>query len=198
MKRLILASRSPTRQALLHAAGVEFAALSADLDEAIITEGLLGEGKNGNAIALHLAEQKAVAVSRSHPGDLVLGGDCVLVLESALIGKCPDLASLRSLLTKLSGKTHALISAASLVRDGQPIWHHVAHASLSMRVLSDAFIDDYLAREGEALLGSVGGYRLEGLGAQLFESVAGDYFSILGLPLLPVLKELRAQGWLLS
>lgn len=198
MRRLILASRSPARQALLRGAGLDFITLSADLDEAGITRCLLADGKDASTIALHLAEQKALKISQSRPGDLVLGGDSVLVLGSELIGKSPDLKSLRALLVRLSGKTHRLISAASLAEENRPLWHHVAHADLTMRRLGEEFIDDYLAREGEALLGSVGGYHLEGLGAQLFETVAGDYFTTLGLPLLPVLKELRALGWLLS
>jgi len=191
---LILASGSPARQALLRAAGVEFTIQPANIDEMEATRKLLPEGASG--VALGLAEQKALAVSRLFPGDLVLGGDTVLALGAELIGKSPDLASLRLELLKLSGKSHQLISAAALAQGGKIVWHHVEQARMSMRVLSEAFIDAYLAREGEAVLGSVGGYHFEGLGAQLFDSVQGDYFSILGLPLLPVLKELRAQEWL--
>lgn len=196
MSRLILASASPTRQALLKAAGVDFAVNPARVDEQGVTAGLLSQGKDPGAIARGLAEAKALAISRQNPRDTVLGADSVLVLEGELIDKSPDLKSLRAELARLSGKTHWLISAASLARDGHITWHHVAEARLTMRSLSEAFIDDYLAREGEAVLGSVGGYHFEGLGAQLFDHVEGDYFSILGLPLLPVLKELRAQGWL--
>jgi septum formation protein len=196
MSRLILASASRSRQAMLKAAGVEFTVQAADVDERALTRDLLSQGKDGMAVALALAERKALTVSRLNPGDLVLGGDSVLALGSELIGKSPDLAALRAELTRLSGKTHFLISAAALARDGQLIWHHAAQAHMTVRRLSEAFLDDYLAREGEAVLGSVGGYHFEGPGAQLFESAEGDYFSILGLPLLPVLKELRAQGWL--
>jgi septum formation protein len=196
MKRLILASQSSTRRALLQAAGVDFAAIPADLDEAALTASLLAGGRDAGAIALSLAEQKALKVSRANPGDLVLGGDSVLALGDALIGKSPDLESLRSVLQRLSGKTHELISAAALAKEGRLVWQHVVHSRLVMRALSDGFIESYLAHEGEGLLGSVGGYRLEGLGAQLFESIEGDYFSVLGLPLLPLLKELRALGWL--
>ena len=196
MSRLILASGSQTRQALLKAAGVDFIVQSARIDEQALTAGLLSEGKDPGTIARALAEEKALAVSRQNPHDTVLGGDSVLALGSALIDKSPDLATLRDELCKLSGQTHLLVSAAALAQGGHVVWHHVAEARMTMRVLSETFITDYLAREGEAVLGSVGGYHFEGLGAQLFESVEGDYFSILGLPLLPVLKELRAQGWL--
>ena len=168
----------------------------ARIDEQALTAELLSQGKDPGAIARALAEEKALAVLRQNPHDTVLGGDSVLALGSALIDKSPDLASLRAELRQLSGQTHLLVSAAALARDGQIVWHQVAHARMTMRVLSEVFIDAYLAREGEAVLGSVGGYHFEGLGAQLFDSVEGDYFSILGLPLLPVLKELRAQGWL--
>jgi septum formation protein len=183
---------------MLRAAGVDLVVQATSIDERALATDLLSKGKDAGAIALALAEQKALAISRQNPGDMVLGGDSVLALGDELINKSPDLASLRAELRRLSGKTHLLISAAALARDGQVIWHHVASARMTMRTLSDAFLDDYLACEGEALLGSVGGYHFEGLGAQLFESAEGDYFSILGLPLLPVLKELRAQGWLLS
>ena len=181
---------------MLKAAGVDFVVQAADIDERTISTDLLSEGKDAGAIALALAEQKALAISHQNPGAMVLGGDSVLALEGELISKSPDLASLRAQLRRLSGKTHFLISAAALARDGQVIWRHVVSARMTMRTLSDAFLDDYLAREGEALLGSVGGYHFEGLGAQLFEAVEGDYFSVLGLPLLPVLAELRAQGLL--
>jgi len=181
---------------MLEAAGVVFIARSAGIAERHLTAELLSQGKGPDAIALHLAEQKALAVLHQNPHDMVLGADQVLALGSQLINKSVDLLSLRAELLKLSGRTHYLISAAALARNGQIIWRHVARAGMTMRVLSEAFIDDYLTREGEAVLGSVGGYHFEGLGAQLFDRIEGDYFSILGLPLLPVLKELRTQGWL--
>ena len=195
---MILASGSASRQAMLKAAGVNFVVQAADIDERALARELLSQGKDASAVARGLAEQKALAVSRQNSGGMVLGGDSILALESELISKSPDLASLRAELRRLSGKTHLLISAAALARDGQVIWHHVESARMTMRALSDVFLDDYLARAGEAVLGSVGGYHFEGLGAQLFESVEGDYFTILGLPLLPVLKELRVQGLLPS
>ena len=181
---------------MLKAAGVKFAVQPADIDEDALTRDLLSQGKSGSIVALALAEQKTLAVSRLNPGDVVLGGDSVLELGSELISKSPNLASLRTELRRLSGKTHFLISAAALARDGKVIWHHVAQARMTMRNLSENFLEDYLAREGEILLGSVGGYHFEGLGAQLFDSVEGGYFTVLGLPLLPVLKELRSLGCL--
>ena len=198
MSRLLLASASAPRQAMLRDAGVEFAVAPAAINESALMKDLLAEGFEADAIALALAEQKAVTVSRRGSGEIVLGGDSVLALGAELIGKSHSLAALRALLLKLSGKTHQLISAAALARDGRVFWHHTARARMTVRALSEEFIDNYLAREGEALLGSVGGYHFEGRGAQLFESVEGDYFSILGLPLLPVLAQLRAQGLLES
>jgi septum formation protein len=118
----------------------------------------------------------------------------VLAFGSEIVSKCRDLKELKALLRKLSGKTHHLISAASLARDGAQIWHHTGLAKLTMRGLSEAFLDAYLAAEGETLLSVVGGYRYEGRGAQLFEHVEGDAFTVLGLPLLPVLAALRREG----
>jgi septum formation protein len=198
MSRLLLASASAARQALLRAAGVDFTITPASLNEPALMDDLIAKGSEAGAIAAALAEQKAIMVSRRSPGETVLGGDTVLALGADVIGKSHDLATLRALLQKLSGRTHHLISAAALARDGLVLWHHTARARLTMRALSDGFLDAYLAREGESLLGSVGGYHFEGRGAQLFESVEGDYFSILGLPLLPVLAQLRAQGLLQS
>ena len=196
MKHLVLASASPTRQAMLHAAGVAFTIAPASLNEAALMHDLISKGSDAIAIAAALAEQKAVMVSRRSFGETVLGADTILALGPDIIGKSHDLAALRVLLLKLSGKIHHLISSAALARDGHVFWHHTVRARMTVRNLSEEFVDAYLAREGEALLGSVGGYHFEGMGAQLFESVEGDYFSILGLPLLPVLVELRAQGLL--
>jgi septum formation protein len=193
---LVLASASPTRQTMLRAAGVAFTVSPASLNEAALMHDLIANGADAGVIAAALAEQKAIMVSRRTPHETVLGGDSVLSLGPEILGKSHDLAALKALLQKMSGKSHSLLSSAALARDGHVFWHHTARARMTVRHLSEAFIDAYLAREGEALLGSVGGYRFEGLGAQLFESVEGDYFSILGMPLLPVLAELRALGLL--
>jgi septum formation protein len=196
MADLILASASWSRQQLLRQAGVAFQVMPADLDE----DGLTGAMPDADSetLALALAEAKALAVSAKAPGQWVLGGDSVLQFGDERIGKCPDLASLRRLLQRLSGHSHALFSAAVLARDGKPVFRDVQRAVLTMRNFSENFLDGYLAAEGETVLSCVGGYRYEGPGAQLFSKVEGDYFTILGLPLLPVLAALRAQGILVS
>lgn len=194
MSALVLASASASRQKMLTAAGVPFRVSAADLDEASLMADLWDKGSDAAGIAAALAEQKAITVSRRSPGALVLGGDSVVSFGTEIVSKSPNRAALKNLLRKLSGKTHQLISAAALARDGALVWHYTGTARLTMRVLSDAFLEDYLAREGDGLLSSVGGYRYEGRGAQLFSQVEGDFFTILGLPLLPVLAALRAEG----
>jgi septum formation protein len=195
---LVLASASASRQMLLRGAGIAFEVSPADLDEAGLMADLQATGTSAAGIAQALAEQKALAVSRRMPGRLVLGGDSVLAFGSELVSKCRDLAELRALLTRLKGKTHTLFSAAALARDGGCLWSHTGQAELTMRDFSPEFLEAYLAAEGTAVLSCVGGYRYEGPGAQLFQKVEGDYFTILGLPLLPVLAALRAQENLTS
>ncbi len=194
MSVLILASGSPTRAKLLRDAGVPIEVVPARVDEEALKESLLAEKRAPRAIADALAELKALRGSASRPADLVLGADQVLEIEGALVSKSGNLAAARELLLRLRGKTHALITAAVLARGGMPVWRHVARVSLTMRDYSEGFVDDYLASEGEDLLGSVGCYRLEGRGLQLFSRIDGDYFSILGLPMLPLLTALRDQG----
>lgn len=196
MKTLVLASASASRQAMLRAAGVDFAVEPAAIDEPALMRALVAKASPAQVVAATLAREKALDVSRRRPGETILGGDSVLLLGNEILGKSADLAALRALLLRLSGRDHHLVSAAALVRDEKILWHHVSTVRMTVRDLSGAFVDAYLARGGEALLGSVGGYHFEGLGAQLFEKTEGDYFSILGLPLLPVLAALRADGLL--
>ncbi len=194
MTDLILASGSAVRAQLLTAAGIAFEVIPARVDEDAVKEALLAQNVPMRGIADALAELKAVRVSNARPGTLVLGADQVLVFEKELVSKSSTISDARKLLSKMRGRKHELIGAAVLARDGAPVWRHVDSAALTMRPFSEAFLEDYLAREGEAVLGSVGCYRLEGCGAQLFAGIAGDYFSILGLPLLAVLAALREHG----
>ncbi len=192
--RFILASASALRRQILTAAQVPFTAIAADIDETKLKDALLGQCVDMSAIAPALAEAKALHISRAHPTDLVLGADQTLLFEGELVSKCPDLAAARALLRRLRGKPHRLVGGLALARGGTVIWRHVETAQLAMRRFSDGFLEDYLSAEGESILGCVGCYKLEGLGAQLFEKVEGDYFSILGLSLQPLLAELRRQG----
>ena len=188
---LILASTSAARQAMLRQAGLDFAAIPSGVDEAALKQGFSGTPEE---LALALAAAKARAVAAAHPGALVLGADQLLVCESAVFDKPADLAEVAVHLRRLSGRTHQLVTAACVVRGGEVAWSHVERATLNVRELSDAFIARYLAAEGEEVLGCIGAYRLEGLGAQLFTRVEGDYFTILGLSLLPLLGFLRGAG----
>lgn len=192
---LVLASASAARAALLAQAGVAFTTDPADLDEASIAAAVKGDPES---LARELARCKALAVSARHPGRLVLGADSVLDFQGRSIAKSPDLTAARALLEELAGREHRLVSAVCLARDGAVAWDHAAIATLKMRAFSAAFLDAYLAAEGGKILSSVGCYHFEGAGAQLFELVQGDYFSILGLPLLPVLAALRQQAILAS
>lgn len=191
---LVLASGSQSRRSLLTAAGVAFTADPADLDEDRLMAGLAGAP--AQTVAQSLAEQKALTVSRRHPGRLVLGGDSVIAFDSEFLSKCATMAEAGALLSRLSGREHLLVSAAALARDGNLSWTHVSPCRMTMRTLSPQFLADYLALEGPAILSSVGCYHFEGRGAQLFDKVEGDYFSVLGLPLLPVLAQLRKEGLL--
>lgn len=193
---LVLASASLTRQQMLAQAGLSFTVHAAGLDEAAIMATMAGAP--AEAIAARLAREKALAVSRLCPGQWVLGADSVLAFGEAIISKAPDLAAARAVLQRLCGQEHRLVSAAALARDGETVWAHAETVRLMMRNFSAAFLESYLAAEGQAILSSVGCYRFEGLGAQLFAAVEGDYFAILGLPLLPVLAALRREGQLQS
>jgi septum formation protein len=194
--QVILASKSPARAALLRGAGVEFETVSPRVDEASVKGSLLAEGATPREVADALAELKAVRAARHHEV-LVIGADQTLELDGRLIDKAEDMAGARQVLLALRGKTHKLHSAVVVAREGVAIWRELKTAALSVRPFTDAWLDDYLDREGEAVLGSVGCYRLEGLGLQLFDRVDGDYFTILGLPMLGLLDFFRLHGVLI-
>jgi septum formation protein len=198
MEPILLASASPARAALLRGAGVSFDIEPARIDEDGVTAAMLAEGADGTAIAAHLAELKARRISARHPARLVLGADQTLECGGRLVNKPADMAAARDSLIALRGRSHELVAAVVAMRDGDVLWRHEARARLVMRAFSDDFLDDYLARAGEDVLSSVGTYRLEGMGAQLFSRIEGDFFTILGLPLLPLLDFLRQQGVLRS
>jgi len=191
---LILASKSTARAALLRAAGVDFAVDAATIDENAVRTSFRADGCAAEEVALALAEMKAARVSRAHPGALVIGADQLLDCEGTWFDKPADMAGARRDLRALRGRTHRQISAVCVVVEGATLWRCTKAARLTMRPFSDAFLDDYLARAGEEVCACVGAYRLEGLGAQLFACIEGDYFTILGLPLLPLLEFLRGHG----
>jgi len=189
---LILASQSATRKALLQQAGLAFSTASAAIDERRLEQAVLERGGDGRDVALLLAEKKAAAIAATHAGAIVIGADQTLSLGAELLHKPASRAEAAAQLDHLRGKTHRLHAAVVLVRDDELLWSGVETAELTMRDFSPAERDDVLQREGDAILASVGGYRLEGPSIRLFDTVAGDYFTILGLPLLPLLAALRA------
>lgn len=193
MSSLILASTSPSRRTMLSAAGVSFSSEAPGVDEDAVKDSLKGENTTPAAIAETLAELKARKVSLRHPDAFVIGADQVLDCDGTLYDKPPNLAAARRQLQNLRGKTHRLTAAVVVARGDARLWHHTQVATLQMRPFTDAFLDGYLARVGEAACCSVGAYQLEGLGAQLFSRIEGDYFTILGLPLLPLLDFLRGH-----
>lgn len=193
-EKLILASASPFRKKMLENAGVDVEAIPADLDERAVEAPLAETGASPQDVALILAEAKAVAVSEAHPGRLVLGCDQTLSLDGEVFHKPADMEAARRHLLKLSGRTHQLNSAVVIARDGETLWRHVEVASMTMHHLEPGFIGRHLARVGDRALSSVGAYQIEGEGIQLFDKIDGDYFTIVGLPLLPVLAELRKLG----
>ncbi len=194
---LVLASASAARARLLRAAGVPFRAVAAELAEAPLRTRLRANGTATPAAAAELARWKALAVGeRLDGGELLLGADQILEFEGEWIGKCADLEAAALLLRRLRGRRHRLVTAAVLVRDGVERWRRVETVTLEMRSFSDIFLARYLERCGTAVLRSVGAYELEGPGAQLFARVEGDFFAVLGLPLLPLLEALRQEGLL--
>jgi septum formation protein len=194
MTDLILASKSRFRAMLLTNACVPFTAENAQVDERAIEEPLQAAGAAPSMVALELAKAKALEVSARRKGALVLGSDQTLSLDGTLFHKPDGIAGAKRHLQALSAKTHQLNSGVALALDGTIVWEHISIARLTMRKLSDEFIDQHLRRVGERVLSSVGAYQYEGEGVQLFEAIDGDYFTIIGLPLLPVLKELRQRG----
>jgi septum formation protein len=194
--RLILASASVSRRALLTAAGLVFDCIPARVDEDAVKQSARAEGASADEAALLLASLKAERVGRSHPDALVIGADQILVCDGAWFDKPADVAETREHLRRLRGRTHSLVTAVVCEREGRPVWQHVATPRLTMREFSDAFLEAYLTAEGNALLSSVGAYRLEALGVHLFNRIAGEHTAILGLPLLPLFGFLRQHGLL--
>jgi septum formation protein len=191
---IILASGSVIRGALLRQAGVPFQVISPDVDESIVKDAGQAAGYSVAQVAQNLALAKAAVVVASNPGAYVIAADQMLEFEGAWLDKPASAEAAGARLRDFSGKSHRLITAMVLQRDGQVLLNYTGYAELDVRTLSDAFIEDYLAQMGDEVCRSVGGYQLEGLGAHLFEKAEGDFFTILGLPMLPLLEELRKHG----
>jgi septum formation protein len=193
--RLILASQSVARRSLLDGAGIAFEVMSPMVDEESAKQAFRAEGISARDLADALAELKALKLSARFPADLVLGCDQTLSLdEGSMFDKPESRDALKTQLKALSGKTHNLWSAAVLAQGGNPVWRNIERCKMTMRPLSEAFIEQYIAAEGDVLLSCVGGYRLESRGVQLFSRIEGSHFGILGLPLLPLLDILRIRG----
>ncbi len=191
---IVLASGSATRQAMLRAAGVPFEVVVARVDEEALTAALLAEERSPRDIADALAEMKAARASDKAPGALVVGADQVLSCEGRLLSKPATVEEAREQLLFLMGRTHRLHSAAVIYRDGEPLWRHVSEARLTMGRMSEEWLDGYLQRNWESVRQSIGGYRIEEEGVRLFSRIEGDHFTILGLPLLPLLSFLAGRG----
>jgi septum formation protein len=194
MTPLVLASQSATRAKLLKATGIAFIATDSRVDERAAEAPLMAAGASPADIAMALAEAKALAVSARKPGALVIGADQTLDFDGKRWTKPATVADAHEQLARLSGHTHRLHSAVAVARQGNIAWRHNESAGLTLRSLTAEAIDAYLAEVGDAVLGSVGAYQIEGPGIRLFEKIDGDYFTILGLPLLPLLLYLRGEG----
>ena len=195
--RIILASGSAIRRKLMTDAGLDFEVIMKPVDEAAIKDSMLSESVRLRDIADALAEVKSLRVSRIEDG-LVIGADQIMVMDNQLFDKPKTIDEARERLKLMRGKTHYLMGAVVISENGKPVWRHMAKTKLTMRAFSDTFLEDYLEKEGELVTKSVGAYRFEGLGAQLFSHVEGDFFSILGLSLLPVMDYLRTRGAIAS
>lgn len=193
-EKLILASGSKIRQELLRNAGLDFESQIARVDEEMARDALLAEGATAREIADALAEMKARKVSDRFPGSLVIGCDQVLSFERKLLSKPVSPEDAREQLLQLRGKRHELLSAIVIYEDGQPVWRHVGVVRMTMRRFSDAYIDGYIERNWESIRHSVGAYKLEEEGVRLFTQIDGDYFTVLGLPLLDLLSYLGLRG----
>jgi septum formation protein len=191
---LVLASQSPARRALLARTGIPFETLTADIDERATEAPLVAKGATAGAIAAHLAEAKAMAISATRPDRLVVGADQTLSLDGRRFSKPRSAAEAAAQLAAFSGRTHELHSAVCVVRGGEILFRDLPVARLACRTFTPAFIEAYVASAGDAILASVGGYQVEGLGVHLFAHVEGDQPTIMGLPLLPLLSFLRAEG----
>lgn len=191
---IVLASGSPFRKKMLEDAGLSFGVERPEIDERAVERAVEGAGISPEDLAAILAEAKALDVSQRRPGMLVIGADQTLSLNDDVLHKPKDMEEARRRLLALSGQTHQLNSAIILMRDGETIWRHVEVARLTMRQLDPGFIGRHLSRVGDRALSSVGAYQIEGEGIQLFDAIEGDHFTIVGLPLLPLLKKLRELG----
>ena len=194
-RSLVLASTSKTRARLLYSAGLTFRSEAPGLDEAAMREAISGKGMLGpHDIAEVLARAKAEAVSDTAQDAFVIGGDQVLAFEDQIVNKPENMEAARVQLLDLNGKTHQLHTAVALATNGGTVWAYTDVTMLTMRKLSPEFIGRYLAAAGDAVLSSVGAYQIESIGIQLFEKIEGDFFSVLGLPLLPLFDALRREG----